>query len=169
MPILRTPALGTRASLSTHDEHGGCASLHFPPMMWTADAPRFTVNPSRRAQRARIREVAGEGGKLEQPSTKFSSQCPSKFCSSMLTRGPFVLQLSALKTRARQSPCELNFVEACRTRALVLTSAALSPSSDIAVRRRLEAHTVGDGKMRGGEDLFFFSCNFEDRVRLAPE
>ena len=83
--------------------------------------------------------------------------------------GPFVLQLSALKTRARQSPCELNFVEAWRTRALVLTSAALSPSSDIAVRRRLEAHTVGDGNMRGGEDLFFFSYNFEDRVRLAPE
>ena len=87
----------------------------------------------------------------------------------MLTRGPFVLQLSALKTRARQSPCELNFVEAWRTRALVLTSAALSPSSDIAVRRRLEAHTVGDGNMRGGEDLFFFSYNFEDSVRLAPE
>ena len=89
----------------------------------------------------------------------------------MLTRGPFVLQLSALKTRARQSPCELNFVEAWRTRALVLTSATLSPASDIAVRRRLEAHThtVGDGHMRGGEDLFFFSHNFEDRVRLAPE
>ena len=111
----------------------------------------------------------GGGGKLEQPSTKLRSQCPSKFCSSMLTRGPFVLQLSTLKTRARQSPCELNFVEAWRTRALVLTSAALSPSSDIAVRRRLEAHTVGDGNMRGGEDLFFFSYNFEDRVRLAPE
>ena len=128
--------------------------------MWTADAPRFTVIPSRRAQRARIREVAG-GGKVEQPSTKLNSQCPGKFCSSMLTRGPFVLQLSALKTQARQSPCELNFVEAWRTRALVLTSAALSPSSDIAVRRRLEAHTVGDGNMRGGEDVFFFSYNFE--------
>ena len=87
----------------------------------------------------------------------------------MLTRGPFVLQLSALKTRARQSPCKLDFVEAWRTRALVLISAALSPSSDIAVRRRLEAHTVGDGNMRGGEDPFFFSYNFEDRVRLAPE
>ena len=60
-------------------------------------------------------------------------------------------------------------VRSRRTRALALTSAALSPSSDIAVRRRLEAHTVGDGNMRGGEDLFFFSYNFEDRVRLAPE
>ena len=81
----------------------------------------------------------------------------------MLTRGPFVLQLSALKTRARQSPCELHFVEAWRTRALVLISGALSPSLDIAVRRRLEAQTVGDGDMRGGQDLFLFSYNFEDR------
>ena len=86
----------------------------------------------------------------------------------MLTRGPFVLQLSALKTRARQSPCELNFVEAWRTRALVLTSAALSPSSDIAVRRRLEAHTVGDGIMRGGEDFSSFRTTLKTVFGWPP-
>ena len=33
------------ASLSTHDEHCGCASLHFQPMTYTAAAPRFTFHP----------------------------------------------------------------------------------------------------------------------------
>ena len=127
----------------------------------------LSAHHEERNAHASVRSRGGRKTRTNLHKIKFT--VPEQIFSSMLTRGPFVLQLSALKTRARQSPCECNFVEAWRTRALVLTSGALSPSLDIAVRRRLEAQTVGDGNMRGGEDLFFFSYNFEDRVRLAPE
>ena len=36
--------------ISTHDQHCGCASLHFQPMTNTAAAPRFTFNPCRTLQ-----------------------------------------------------------------------------------------------------------------------
>ena len=127
----------------------------------------LSTHHEQRNAHASVRSRGGRETRTTLDKIKFT--VPEQILFFNADAGPFVLQLSALKTRARQSPCELNSVEAWRTRALVLTSAALSPSSDIAVRRRLEAHTVGDGNMRGGEDLFFFSYNFEDRVRLAPE
>ena len=47
-------------------------------MMWTADAPRFTVNPSRTAQRARNRDVAGGGRKTRTTLDKIKFTGPEQ-------------------------------------------------------------------------------------------